>query len=374
MEAHLYFDKRGPLGVQTDGPLIIAGPCSAETEDQVMQTALALAKLNRVHALRAGIWKPRTRPQHFEGIGSVGLTWLKAARDATGLPTAVEVANARHALEALKAGVDILWIGARTTANPFAVQEIADAIRGVHVPVLVKNPINPDLELWIGALERINKAGITRLGAIHRGFSSFEKTRYRYKPTWEIPIELKRRVPDLPLIADPSHICGNTEFLVEISQTAIDLDFDGLMIETHINPAEAWSDARQQVTPEGLLNILDRLVFRTADVADILTANRLEELRDKIDKMDQDLLNVLADRMAVAEEIGQYKKDNNIAILQARRWDEIVKTRLKEGMEKNLTEDFVLRLFEIIHQESIAHQSRVMNTTPVESEVERPSV
>jgi chorismate mutase len=361
MEAHLYFEKHTPLGLQKERPLIISGPCSAETEEQVIQTARALAALKRVHILRAGIWKPRTRPAHFEGIGAIGLKWLKAAREETGLLTAVEVANARHVQESLNGGVDVLWVGARTTANPFAVQEIADALKGVHIPVLVKNPVNPDIELWIGALERINKAGITRLGAIHRGFSSFERTRYRNNPTWELPIELKRRVPDLPVICDPSHICGSTELIAAVSQTAMDLDFDGLMIESHINPREAWSDAKQQLTPEEIGKLLNQLEFRKAVVDDVLTRNKLEEMRDRIDKMDEKLIALLADRMSIAEAIGQYKKDNNVAILQTRRWDEIVRTRVKSGTEKNLTKDFVLKLFEIIHQESIHHQSQIMH-------------
>ena len=252
-------------------------------------------------------------------------------------------------------------LGARTTANPFAVQEIADALKGTDVPVLVKNPVNPDLELWIGALERVNKAGITQLGAIHRGFSTFERTRYRNKPNWEIPIELKRRVPGLPIICDPSHICGSTELIQAVSQTALDLNFDGLMIEAHIRPAEALSDAKQQLTPHQLDTLLGQLVFRHESIDDVLTRTKLVELREKIDKIDRDLLEILADRMSVAEDIGYYKKDNKITILQSDRWDEIVHNRMKVGLEKNLTAEFVHKLFEIIHKESIHHQSRVMN-------------
>lgn len=361
METEHLVQEEAILGIDAPRPLIISGPCSAESEEQVMQTAQALAALNRVHVFRAGIWKPRTRPSAFEGRGRHALAWLRAAHQATGLPIAVEVANRRHVEEALAGGVHILWIGARTTANPFAVQEIADALAGTDVPVMVKNPINPDLELWIGALERINKAGISRLCAVHRGFSTFEHSQYRNKPTWEIPIELKRRLPSLPMICDPSHICGNTELLAQVSQTAIDLDFDGLMIEAHINPAEALSDAQQQLTPPALGRLLDSLVFRKENVDDVLTRTKLEELREKIDKMDRELLTVLGDRMAVAELIGSYKKQNNITILQPARWDEIVRTRVEQGQEKNLTKDFVLKLFEIVHQESIVHQSRVMN-------------
>ncbi len=361
MEAHLHFMKDRLLGLTTERPLIIAGPCSAESEEQVVSTAKALAALKRVHILRAGVWKPRTRPSAFEGMGRPALAWLRAAQVETGLPTAVEVANSRHVEQALAAGISILWVGARTTANPFAVQEIADALKGTDVPILVKNPVNPDLELWIGALERINKAGITRLGAIHRGFSTFERTRYRNKPNWEIPIELKRRVPGLPLICDPSHICGSTELLQAVSQTALDLNYDGLMIEAHIRPAEALSDAKQQLTPQDLDTMLSHLVFRHESIDDVLTRTKLVELREKIDKIDRDVLEIMADRMSVAEEIGHYKKDNNITILQSDRWDEIVRNRMKVGLEKNLTADFVQKLFEIIHKESIYHQSRVMN-------------
>jgi chorismate mutase len=367
MEAHLHFMKDKFLGLNVDRPLIISGPCSAESEEQVLSTAKALAALNRVHVLRAGVWKPRTRPSAFEGMGRPALAWLRAAQEATGLPTAIEVANSRHVEQALAAGISILWIGARTSANPFAVQEIADALKDTDVPILVKNPVNPDLELWIGALERINKAGITKLGAIHRGFSAFERTRYRNKPNWEIPIELKRRVPGLPIICDPSHICGNTELLQAVSQTALDLNFDGLMIESHICPEKALSDAKQQLTPAGLETLLKNLVFRHESITDVLTRTKLVELREKIDKIDRDILEIMADRMSVAEEIGRYKKDNNVTILQSSRWDEIVRNRMKVGLEKNLTAEFVHRLFEIIHKESIHHQSKVMN---VESSVE----
>jgi chorismate mutase len=367
MEAHLHFMSDKFLGIAVDRPLIIAGPCSAESEEQVVSTAKALAALKRVHVLRAGVWKPRTRPSTFEGMGRPALAWLRAAQEATGLPTAVEVANSRHVEQALAAGISILWIGARTTANPFAVQEIADALKDTDVPILVKNPVNPDLELWIGALERINKAGITRLGAIHRGFSAFERSRYRNKPNWEIPIELKRRVPGLPLICDPSHICGSTELLQAVSQTALDLNFDGLMIESHICPEKALSDAKQQLTPDALEALLTNLVFRHESIDNVLARTKLVELREKIDKIDRDILEIMADRMSVAEEIGRYKKDNNVTILQSARWDEIVRNRMKVGLEKNLTAEFVHRLFEIIHKESIHHQSKVMN---VESSVE----
>jgi chorismate mutase len=373
MEAHLHFMKDRLLGLTLERPLIISGPCSAESEEQVLSTARALAALKRVHVLRAGVWKPRTRPSAFEGMGRPALAWLRAAQEATGLPTAVEVANSRHVEQALAAGIAILWIGARTTANPFAVQEIADALKGSDVPILVKNPVNPDIELWIGALERINRAGITRLGVIHRGFSAFERTRYRNKPNWEIPIELKRRIPDLPMICDPSHICGSTELLQAVSQTAIDLNFDGLMIEAHIRPAEALSDAKQQLTPDALEKMLSNLVFRHESIDDVLTRTKLVELREKIDKIDRDILEIMADRMSVADEIGRYKKDNNITILQSTRWDEIVHNRMKVGLEKNLTGGFIQKLFEIIHKESIYHQSKVMNVeSAVEDSTEEP--
>jgi chorismate mutase len=353
--------KKSPLLTSSEGPLIISGPCSAETAEQLMETALQLKKLNRVHVLRAGIWKPRTRPGAFEGIGSIGLEWLSAAKAATGFPTAVEIANVKHVEEALKSGVDILWIGARTTVNPFAVQDIADALVGVDVPVLVKNPINPDLELWIGALERLNRAGITQLGAIHRGFSSYEKTKYRNKPNWEIPIELRRRIPQLPIINDPSHICGNREMLLSVAQTAMDMNFDGLMLESHINPAEAWSDAKQQVTPADLNKILNQLVLRKSSSDDAILLNVLEELREKIDQMDTKIITMLSKRMKIAKKIGKFKKEKNVTILQSDRWEEIVQSRLKFGTEKKLSENFVTKLFEIIHQESIDNQNLVMN-------------
>ena len=370
METHVFLDQERFLGLKARRPLIFAGPCSAESEEQVMNTALELAALKRVHAFRAGVWKPRTRPSTFEGMGTPALAWLRAASEATGLPTMVEVANSRHVEQALKGGVDILWVGARTTANPFAVQDVADALVGVDIPVLVKNPVNPELELWIGALERINKAGVRQLGAIHRGFSTFEQTQYRNKPNWEIPIELKRRVPGLPLICDPSHICGRTEILQSVSQTAMDLNFDGLMIESHTDPRHALSDARQQLTPAETGTLLEHLVFRKETTDNVLMRTTLEELRERIDKIDHEILGILAERMTVAERIGTYKKQNNVTILQSSRWDEIVRTRLEEGKQKHLTNEFVLRLFEIIHQESIFHQSKVMNEQVEDGEPE----
>ncbi|MBN2518889.1 MAG: bifunctional 3-deoxy-7-phosphoheptulonate synthase/chorismate mutase type II, partial [Bacteroidales bacterium] len=335
-------------GLKTERPLVISGPCSAESEEQVMLTAKNLAK-HGFQVFRAGIWKPRTRPNSFEGHGSKALPWMKKVKEETGMYTATEVANVKHVFEALKHGIDILWIGARTTANPFAVQEIADALEGVDVPVLVKNPINPDAELWIGALERLNIAGIKQLAAIHRGFSSAEKGIYRNPPQWQIPIELKRRIPDLPMIVDPSHICGSWERLFEISQKAMDLNFDGLIIESHINPEEAWSDAKQQITPDELKSLVEKLVLRKADIADDQKVT-LEELRTQIDKFDDEIMSIFEKRMKIADEIGKYKKTNNITILQTKRWDEILTKRISEGNMKGLGAEFITRIFRAIHQ------------------------
>jgi chorismate mutase len=340
-------------------PIIMAGPCSAESEEQVLNTARPLADMG-VKIFRAGIWKPRTRPNAFEGVGSEGLPWLQAVKKETGMLVSTEVANVKHVYEALKYGIDIIWIGARTSANPFAVQDIADSLRGVNIPVMVKNPVNPDVDLWIGAIERINNAGITQMAAIHRGFSSYDKTLYRNVPQWQIPIELRRRVPEMPIITDPSHICGNREFLLDISQKAMDLNFDGLIIETHCNPDKALSDAKQQVTPEGLKGILDRLILRDPEIADELLLT-LAELRDQIDKLDDRMINLLEERMGVSEKIGQYKKDNNITILQTKRWDDMLKNRLRLGTRKGLSEEFIIKLFRSVHQESINHQTKVMN-------------
>lgn len=346
-------------GVSNDRPLILAGPCSAESEEQVMTTARQLSQQG-IKIYRAGIWKPRTRPNAFEGVGSVGLPWLKKVKEQLGMYTAVEVANVKHVYEALKYGVDILWIGARTTANPFAVQEIADTIKGMDLIVLVKNPVNPDLDLWIGALERLNDAGIRKLAAIHRGFSTYDKSVYRNDPHWQIPIELRRRVPDLPIITDPSHIGGKRELIYDISQRAMDLNFDGLIIESHCNPDAAWSDAKQQVTPDALKCILDKLILRHSDV-DKQQAATLEELRMQIDKFDDDILNIFEQRMKIADQIGTFKKQNNITILQASRWDAIIKKRTAMGLVKGLSEDFVTKIFTAIHEESINHQTKIMN-------------
>ena len=342
-------------------PLLIAGPCSAETEEQLVATAQLLAATGKVSALRAGIWKPRTRPGEFEGIGSIGLEWLKRAKEETGLPTAVEVATAKHVEEALKAGVDILWVGARSTVNPFTVQEIADALKGVDVPVMVKNPVNPDLSLWIGALERINNAGITKLAAIHRGFSSYEKSAFRNEPMWDIAIQLKTLAPELPIINDPSHITGNRSLIGYISQKALDLDMQGLMIESHIDPSVAWTDAAQQVTPAALAEIIDHLALRKPEISDAVVKDALSELRSKIDKIDDLLIQKTAERMQIAEKIGQYKKDNGITILQVNRWDEILQKRTAYAKALKLSPEFTEKLLELLHAESIRRQTEVMN-------------
>ncbi len=349
-------------GWNVDGarPLVIAGPCSAETETQVLETARRL-KSTSTQIFRAGIWKPRTRPNAFEGVGVKGLKWLKQVKEETGLLTTTEVANAQHTYEALKYGVDMLWIGARTTVNPFTIQEIADALSGVDIPVFVKNPVNPDVDLWIGSIERLQKAGISRVAAVHRGFSSFSETRYRNSPNWQIPIELKRIRPDLPMVCDPSHISGKRNLLQEVSQKAMDLNFDGLMIETHPDPDSAWSDAKQQITPEELGELLGRLILRSTDPGSNGFVHQLEALRCEIDRLDQELMNILEDRMKVAMGIGQCKKENGVTILQPARWDQIISKYLAVGQTKGFSEEFIRKLFMAIHQESINTQTRIMN-------------
>jgi chorismate mutase len=349
----------------TSRPFVISGPCSAETEEQVMETAIQLAKVKEVSVYRAGIWKPRTRPGAFEGAGSKGLKWLRKVKEETGLLVGTEVANEKHVYEALKYGIDLLWIGARTSVNPFTVQEIADALNGVDVIVLVKNPINPDIDLWTGAIERIAKAGITKLGAIHRGFSTYEKTNYRNQPNWQLPIELRRRIPGLPIICDPSHIAGAREYLFEISQKAMDLNFDGLIIESHIDPDNAWSDAAQQLTPANLQVMLRKLVLRNPDPSDPKLLDVLGELRQQIDIFDDHMLDLLEKRMNIAETIGKFKKENNITILQSTRWDEIIKKAIIKGESKGLSAEFIDILFKAIHQESINHQIKIINNGTV---------
>jgi 3-deoxy-7-phosphoheptulonate synthase len=342
-------------------PLIISGPCSAESETQLMQTARQLSATGRVDIFRAGIWKPRTRPGSFEGRGVAGLQWLKLVKQETGMPVATEVANAHHVYEALKYGIDYLWIGARSTANPFVVQEIADALQGSGVSVLIKNPVNPELELWLGAIERILKTGISKIGAIHRGFSSYNKTQYRNVPHWLIPAELKQRVQNLPVICDPSHICGNRMLLAGVSQKAMDMNFDGLMIESHIRPEEALSDAEQQITPARLEALLSHLIMRKQESTDSFFLDVLEELRQKIDIFDEQLIDLLEQRMKVAKTIARHKKENDITILQTNRWAEVVRKNMAAGTKKGLSEDFISNLFRFIHQESIHHQNQIMN-------------
>ncbi|MDE3234665.1 MAG: bifunctional 3-deoxy-7-phosphoheptulonate synthase/chorismate mutase type II [Bacteroidota bacterium] len=343
-------------------PLIISGPCSAETEEQVLETATRLAATGKVDVLRAGIWKPRTRPGSFEGVGTKGLPWMQKAKELTGLPVAIEVATAKQVEDALHFGIDILWIGARTTVNPFSVQEVADALRGADVPVLIKNPINPDLELWIGAVERVAKAGIKNIGLIHRGFSSYGNTEYRNAPMWHLAIEMKRRNPGMMIINDPSHICGNRHMLMDVAQKAIDLDFDGLIIESHIDPDKAWSDAKQQVTPERLGEMIGSIRWRTEDVASEEYHAALEKLRQQINHLDDELMQILGQRMKVAEKIGQYKKDNNITILQTNRWNSILERAFAKGEKLGLSKEFITKYFDAVHMESINHQNKVMNS------------
>ena len=343
-------------GVDSKRPVVIAGPCSAETEEQVMETAKDLAK-NGVRIFRAGIWKPRTKPGGFEGVGSVGLTWLQEVKRETGMLVATEVANKQHVEEALNAGVDVLWIGARTSANPFAMQEIADSLVGADVPVLVKNPVNPDLELWIGAMQRIYNAGIRQIGAIHRGFSAYGKHLYRNMPQWHIPIELRRRMPELTLICDPSHIGGKRELVAPLSQQAMDMGFDGLIVESHCDPDCAWSDKSQQVTPEVLNFILNMLVVRDTTQ----TTESLTLLRQQIDQIDNDLLEALSKRMRISREIGQYKKEHSMPVVQTGRYDDILNSRAAAAEELGMNGDFMKTVYQAIHEESVRQQIEVLN-------------
>lgn len=339
-------------------PLVIAGPCSAETEEQTLNTAHQLADKG-IRIFRAGIWKPRTKPGGFEGVGSVGLPWLKRVKQETGMLTAIEVATAKHVYEALKYGIDILWIGARTTANPFAVQEIADVLEGVDIPVLIKNPVNPDVDLWIGAIERVYNAGIRRLAVIHRGFSTYDKSVYRNIPQWHIPIELRRRMPEMPIICDPSHIGGRRELIASISQQALDLQFEGLIIESHCNPDEAWSDKNQQITPDVLEHILQHLVVRKMNQ----TTEDLSVLRHQIDELDNQLLEVLAKRFRVSREIGTYKKEHGMPVLQTVRYDEILNNRVTQAQSIGINGEFMKNILEAIHEESVRVQLELMNET-----------
>jgi chorismate mutase len=342
-------------------PLIISGPCSAETEEQVLETATRLAKTGKVDVLRAGIWKPRTKPGLFEGIGVKGLAWLDKAKKLTGLPVTVEVATAKHVEDALQFDVDMLWIGARTTVNPFSVQALADSLRGVDIPVLVKNPVHPDLDLWCGAIERLQKVGVEKIGMIHRGFSSYGNTEFRNAPMWHLPIEMKRRFPEMLLICDPSHICGNRTMLQAVAQKSIDLDFNGLMIESHIDPDRAWSDAKQQITPERLAEILDALIWRSenTDAKEFVTA--LATFREQINHIDDELLLLIGQRMKIADKIGEYKKENNITILQTNRWNDILERAFKKGENLGLSKEFITKYFDAVHLESINHQNKIMN-------------
>lgn len=345
---------------QLNHPLVIAGPCSAETEEQVLKIAHEL-KNSDVSIFRAGIWKPRTRPGGFEGVGEIGLKWLQKAKAETGLLMATEVATAAHVKLALEHNIDVLWIGARTTVNPFAVQEIADALQGTDKIVLLKNPVNPDLSLWIGGLERLYNANIKKLGVIHRGFSTYEKTKYRNNPEWQIAIDLQNRFPDLPLICDPSHITGKRDMIQEVSQQALDLNYDGLIIETHIDPDNAWSDAAQQVTPATLKQMFVDLRVRKVTDDESEYNQKMAKLRMQIDEFDEKILEILGNRMKVADKIGLLKKEKNVAILQNQRWNEILGKMILEGEEKGLSNEFVMLLFKAIHQESITHQEKVIN-------------
>jgi chorismate mutase len=353
-------DINNTNGFSAKKPIIISGPCSAETPEQMMSTAKHLAATKKVDILRAGIWKPRTRPNAFEGIGKEALKWLVTAGKETQLLTSTEVATTEHVESALKEGIDILWIGARTTTNPFSVQAIADALKGVNIPVMVKNPINPDINLWVGALERINRAGITQLSAIHRGFSTFHQ-QYRNAPLWDIPLKLKMLFPEIPLINDPSHISGNRAHLQKVAQKALDLDMDGLMIESHINPDVALSDAQQQLTPKKLEEMLNSLQYRSSSCNSNSYNIKLEELRSDIDQTDNEILEAIGKRMSITEEIGQYKRSNEVTIFQIDRWKEILETRQPFALTKGLSESFTDKFLQLLHDESIRIQTEILN-------------
>ncbi|WMX15777.1 chorismate mutase [Aureispira sp. CCB-E] len=350
-----------PIIKKKNSPTIIAGPCSAETKEQLYQTCMQLAALGTVDILRAGIWKPRTRPGHFEGVGEIGLQWLQEVKQATHLPTTIEVATAKHVELALKYEVDILWVGSRTTTNPFSVQEIASALKGVDIPVLVKNPPSPDLGLWMGAIERFYKSGLPQIAAVHRGFSSHQKSIYRNKPLWEIPIALKKELPQIELFCDPSHIGGNRDLIASIAQYAYELNFDGLMIETHQQPDAAWSDAQQQVTPEQLDHILSELKVPLKELSNPNEQRTLDLLRENINKIDDALLELLVSRMEVSKEIGLFKQKNNLSILQQQRWGSLLDSRVKTGKHLGLSERFLKKYLEALHQESIKHQHKVLS-------------
>lgn len=351
---NFFFPSNGSVG-------IISGPCSAETKEQVIHTALELAASEKVHLFRAGIWKPRTRPGMFEGIGTPALEWLLEAKKQSGLATTVEVATAKQVEEALKFEVDVLWIGARTTVNPFSIQELSDALKGVDIPVLIKNPINPDIDLWQGAVERIIQAGIQNIGLVHRGFSSYGNVEYRNAPMWHLAIEMKRRFPQFKFICDPSHMGGKRDLLLKLSQKSIDLGYDGLMIESHLNPDDALSDAAQQITPENLHILLDNIIWRKAQLNEE-EQNELQNLRQQIDQLDDELIQILSKRMKITDAIGNYKKQNNLTILQSERWNEILERALNKNIILGLSDEFITKYFEAVHLESINHQNKVMNS------------
>lgn len=343
-------------------PCVIAGPCSAESLEQVLETAAGLKKVG-INMYRAGIWKPRTHPGSFEGHGVPALKWLQEVKKQYGMKVGCEVASAQHIFECVKHGVDMVWIGARTTANPFLVQEIAEALDGLDIPVLVKNPVNPDLDLWIGAFERLNKCGVRKLGAIHRGVSSYQKLKYRNEPAWDMAVQLRSRIPELPIFCDPSHMAGTTEYIQEISQRALDLGFEGLMIETHCNPACALSDAKQQLTPDQLYDLLlgpNKLIVRDNDSDNASYRENMTQLRARIDVLDENIVSLLAQRMNVSRQIGQFKKDNNIAILQTGRWDSILEKMISRGVELGLDPEFVRTFYNSIHDESVSIQNKIM--------------
>ncbi len=349
-----------------NNPLLIAGPCSLETEEQTVETAKLLAKDHRVFIYRGGIWKPRTRPGSFEGVGSIGLKWLQTVQKETGLPVGTEVANAQHTEEALNAGVDVLWIGARSTASPFVVQEIADVLKGTNAVVMVKNPVNPDVQLWMGAIERVYQSGIKNIVAIHRGFTPFRDSQYRNYPNWKTVIELRRLMPNLPIICDPSHIAGKREYLFEISQKAFDMGLEGLMIESHIDPSCALSDAAQQLTPADLGKLLDKLIIRheNADNPDFET--RLDVLRNRIDAIDTELLEILSSRIEIVKQIGKYKKENNVTALQINRWAQLMENRVNLGKKLDINDKFVQTLFQLIHEDSVRMQTEIMDSEEIE--------
>jgi chorismate mutase len=344
-----------------DNPLLISGPCSLESEEQALETARLLAKDKRVFVYRGGVWKPRTRPGSFEGVGSIGLKWLQKVKEETGLPVGTEVANAQHTEEALKAGLDVIWIGARSTASPFVVQEIADVLKGTDAVVMIKNPVNPDVQLWMGAVERISQAGIKNIVAIHRGFTPFRETKYRNYPNWKTVIELKRLMPNLPVICDPSHIAGSREYLLEISQKAFDMGMEGLMIESHRDPSCAMSDASQQLTPADLGAMLDKLVIRHENASNPDFETQLDVLRNRIDAIDSELLELLASRVGIVKQIGKYKRDNNVTALQINRWTQLMENRVRMGTNLNLNETFVKILFQLIHEDSVRMQTEIMD-------------